>query len=255
MSKPRAVSAISTSILFALLTWSIQTVARDSTRITAGAYYSSGDYGTATTTEIHSLSVGIRHRHGPWVMQATLPWLRIHGGNVLPDGTTGSGTGGGREGVGDLVASLERRLFYSHKRHLGLSLRGKVKFPTASRKQGLGTGERDETLELRGFGRLGRITLFGALGYRWYGDSATIRYNDVWLGRIGLSYPVADGQKLGVSAHYRQKTRSGRDDRRSLLLYHSIRWDADWKLQTYLIKGFSDASADLALGMGLQRRF
>ncbi len=236
-----------------LTAWPEITVAHDSTRVSVGAYYSTGTYGTSVTTEIEAISFGVRYRYGSWVIGASVPWLRIRGGGILPDGTLSIASGGTREGIGDLVASLERRLFYW--RHLGLSLRGKVKFPTASRKKGLGTGERDYILELRGFGRLGRSTLFGALGYKKYGDTATVNYHDVWQAHAGISFPLARDQKLGLSAGYRQNTRSGRDARRTLMLFHSIKWDADWKLQSYLVKGFGDAAADLAGGLALKRRY
>ncbi len=241
-----------------VLAWSLGAAAADGTRLSLGLYASSGDYGTPDTTEIRMLSLGLKHQRGPWTFKLTLPWLRIEGAsNVLPDGTTtgGSSANRRREGMGDVIASVGRRLFYDRQRRLGASLRAKVKLPTADADRALGTGEPDYTLELAPFGLLGRTTLFGALGYRWYGDTAATDYRDVWLARLGFSHPVTATQSLGLSAGFRQANRAGRDDRRSLTLFHGWEPAPHWKLQSYLIKGFSDATADIAGGMNLSRTF
>ncbi|RMG34120.1 MAG: transporter [Gammaproteobacteria bacterium] len=233
-------------------------VAAQETRISLGAYFSTGDYGASSNTDIQSLSLGIRHKTGPWTLKASLPWLRIEGSsNVLPDGTVISrpGVRKTREGLGDINLGVGYRLFYDQTRRIGASLRGKVKLPTADEDESLGTGETDYTIELAPYGLWSGTTLFGALGYRFYGDTATTDYRDVWLARLGFSYPLTAEQAIGVSASYRQNNRAGKDDRRSLMLFHSWKPDPAWGLQTYLIKGFGDSTADLAGGASLIRNF
>ncbi len=242
----------------ALALWTGASAAADQTRLSVSAYFSTGDYGTNTDTDIQSLSFGIRHKSGPWTFKASIPWLRIEGaGNVLPDGTvlSGSGSTGVREGLGDIVLSAGYRLFYDRGRRVGASLRGKVKLPTADDDEALGTGKADFTVELAPYALLSRTTLFGALGYRVYGDTATTDYRDVWLARAGLSHPVGPEQDIGVSAGYRQNNRNGKDDRRSLMVFHVWKPDPAWRFQTYIIKGFGDATADLAGGVSLMRNF
>src|SRR2546426_9759966 len=45
-----------------------------------GFNYSSGEYGTSTTTEILSIPIIARYDHGPWIFKLTIPYLRISGG-------------------------------------------------------------------------------------------------------------------------------------------------------------------------------
>ena len=54
---------------------------------------------------------------------------------------------------------------------------------------------------------------------------------------------------------FRQKTRSGRDDRLSLMAFHSLKWTAGWTLQSYLIKGLTDATVDVAAGISLMKQY
>lgn len=232
--------------------------AADKTRFSLGAYYSTGDYGSTTDTDIESLSLGIRHKHGPWTFKLSVPWLRISGaGNVLPDGqqTAAAATRSRRQGLGDIGVSIGRHLFHDAKGQRGVSLWGKIKLPTADENNGLGTGEMDATIELAPYAVIGKATVFGAIGYRKYGDTATTDYNNVWLGRVGFSHPIAEEQTAGLSMSYRQNTRAGRDDRLSLLVFHTVKWAPGWKLQSYLIKGFTDATADFAAGISLMKEY
>ncbi len=232
--------------------------AADGTRVSLGAYYATGDYGTSTTTTVESLSLGIRHKSGPWTFRVAVPWLRIRGAaNVLPDGqtTAGPATSRRRSGLGDIGVTAGRLLWSDSKGHKGLSLRGKMKLPTADKDEGLGTGETDVTIELAPFASLGRTTVFGAIGYRKYGDTASTDYNDVWLGRIGFSRLLTPSQSGGLMASYRQNTRAGNEDKRSLMAFYTIKWKPGWKLQSYLIKGFSDATADIAAGASLMKEY
>ncbi len=241
-----------------LLSLPLAAVAKDATRLSLSVYEASGHYGSPVRTTIRSVGLGLRHRTGHWTLRATIPWLNIRGAaNVLPDGATtaGSTTRRSRKGLGDVNLSVARRLFYNQEQRAGLSARFAVKLPTASRNQGLGTGEPDFTMELAPHGYLGSHTWFAALGYRKYGDTPTTDYRDGWLLRLGLSHPLGDHQAVGLSLRYRQGNRAGRDDQRSLMLFHDLRLERGWRTQTYLIRGFSDATAEWAAGLSLINAF
>src|SRR5438552_16472144 len=50
-----------------------------------GFNYSSGEYGTSTTTEILSIPIIARYERGPWIFKLTVPYLSISGGtSVVP---------------------------------------------------------------------------------------------------------------------------------------------------------------------------
>src|SRR5258708_18232156 len=62
-----------------------------------GFNYSSGDYGTATTTEIVSIPFIARYDRGPWILKLSIPYLSISGGtSVVP-------------GIGRVTSSNPRR--------------------------------------------------------------------------------------------------------------------------------------------------
>src|SRR4249919_2845504 len=59
--------------------------AADGLSLGAGVDYSSGDYGSDTTTEILSVPFTAKYTSGNWSYKASLPWLRVSGDpNVLP---------------------------------------------------------------------------------------------------------------------------------------------------------------------------
>ena len=130
-------------------------------------------------------------------------------------------------------------------------MRAKVKLPTADKDKNLGTGEVDYTLELTPFKKMGDTTLYGALGFKKYGDTRETDYRDVWLARAGVMQQLNAHNKAGLSYRVRQKTTARRSDKRSLMAFHTYTFDKQWQLQSYVIKGFSDANADWAGGVAL----
>src|SRR5712692_10924357 len=119
-----------------------------------GFNYSTGDYGTSTSTEIISIPLTARYDHGPWIFKLTVPYLRISGGTSVVPGvgrvtsTNPKRRGGGAgeataTGLGDIVASATYTAFYNSATTFGVDVTGRVKLGTADRDQGLGTGEAD----------------------------------------------------------------------------------------------------------------
>ena len=87
--------------------------ADDGLTLGIGTDYSSGDYGSDTTTTIWSVPVTARFATGDWTFKATLPWTRVSGDpNVLPAigrvvNVNPHGRGRGQQGspTGDEAAS------------------------------------------------------------------------------------------------------------------------------------------------------
>jgi len=230
----------------------------DTTRLTLGSYFSSGDYGGSTTTELQSLSFSVKHRRGPWNFKASLPYLWITSdGSVLPDGepTGTSGSRSSRSGIGDLTLTVSNRIYYDKAARQGMRLRGKVKLPTADEDKALGSGEVDYTVELAPFKQIDDTTLYGALGFKIYGDTESTDYRDVWLARAGFMHKFNPRHLAALSTSYRQKTTATRDDKHTLMLFHSYRPDRAWRVQSFAIVGLSNAAADLAGGISLAHEF
>ena len=87
--------------------------AADGLSVGVGADYSTGDYGSDTTTEIWSVPFNVRYASDNWTWKATLPWMRVDGdasvvpglGNVGNSNPKGRGRGNGNgNGGGDPTA-------------------------------------------------------------------------------------------------------------------------------------------------------
>ena len=247
------------AFLFGLVGILLQTqVYADSTRLSVGAYLSSGDYGTTSDTEMQSYSLSLRRKTGRWTFKASTSYLRVDGeATVLPDCESTGVTGDRktRSGIGDLNLSVSNLVYYDAAEKLGLTVRGKVKVPTADEDKFLGTGEFDYTVELAPFVKKESNTFFGAIGYKVYGDTATTNYRNVWLLKAGLMHQLNPKHALGVVGNYRQKTTATRDDKASLMGFHTMKLDKDLRLQSYLIAGFTDSTADFAGGASLMYDF
>ena len=233
------------------------------TSVAVGAEYSTGKFGGTESTDTLYIPVVIRHETGPWVLKATVPWLRITGpGNVIGAGADrvivpGGGNAPRRteSGLGDIVLSGFYNLMDERKGGLGLDVGAKVKLPTADDQKGLGTGELDYAAQLDFFKPFDATTLFGSVGYRVYGDPAGTTLKDVFYTSIGASYRMSSQQAIGVAYDYRPAIVNGGGKVSEATLFWSNRLTPQWKLQVYGVVGFADASPDAAIGALLERRF
>jgi hypothetical protein len=232
------------------------------TSVAVGAEYSTGKFGGTETTDTLYIPVVIRHETGPWVLKATVPWLRITGpANVIgagadrvvvPGATAARRT---ESGLGDIVLSGFYNVLDERKGGLGLDLGAKVKLPTADDQKGLGTGELDYAAQMDFFKPFDATTLFGSIGYRVYGDPAGTTLKDVFYTSIGASYRMSSQQSVGVAYDYRPAIVDGGGKVSEATLFWSNRLSPQWKLQVYGVVGFADASPDAGIGALLERRF
>jgi hypothetical protein len=241
----------------------------------AGIGYTSGDYGTSTTTKILSIPFTARYDIDRWTFKATLPWLNISGGtgvipgvgtvpNSNPRGrgrgvsstgtTTTSGTGSA-SGWGDLVTAATYNAYYDKASGFGIDLTGKVKWGTADADKGLGTGENDYGGQVDLFKTFDRTTLFGGVGYTNMGSSSFIPLRNVWNLNLGGSQKMSDLDTLGVAYDYRQAVSSTSSELSEITGFWSRRIDRNWKMQTYLLKGLANGSPDWGAGISAAYAF
>jgi hypothetical protein len=232
------------------------------TSVSAGAEYTTGKYGTPDKTETLYIPFILRHETGPWVLKATVPWLRITGpGNVIgagADRVVVPGVNNARRtesGLGDIVLSGFYNILDERKGGLGLDLGAKLKLPTADENKGLGTGELDYAVQLDFFRPFDATTLFGSIGYRVYGDPPGVTLRDVPYASIGASYRMSSQQAVGAAYDYRPHIVDGGGKVSEATLFWSNRFTPQWKLQLYGVVGFADASPDAGIGALLERRF
>ena len=218
-------------------------------RVSLGAHYSTGDYGTSSTTDIFYLPLSVRTDVEQWNLKLTIPYLRIHsaGGTVQGVPTTG----GTADGLGDVLLRGAYTIPSRRAWMPFLEVAGLVKFPTASRAQGLGTGRFDFGVEAEASWTVQRVTPFVTVGYRFLGSSPSIHLHEVVVGSAGGQYSVTDNLDLGLLFDYRQAPSTASGGRRELVPFLAFRWSAHWSVNAYGSAGFADGSPDAGFGVEL----
>jgi hypothetical protein len=255
--------------------------ATDGFSIGTGANYSSGRYGTSTTTEIWSVPFTAAYTADRWTFKVTVPYVSIQGsGNVIPGtgpvknrnplgrglggllgggsaspGSGATGSSSSASGLGDVVASAGYNVFSSANHTFGLDLTGKVKFGTADFNKGLGTGQNDYGASLDAYKVVGQWTSFGGLGWMNYGSSQYIKLNNGFNATAGLDYRVESNDNVGVYYYYRQRIAVGGAAQSELTAYWNHKFSDNFRLQGYALGGMTNGSPDWGVGASVNYTF
>ena len=249
--------------------------AQDGLSLGVGVDYSSGDYGSETTTKILSVPLSAKYTTGDWSFKASLPWMRVEGdANVVPGvglienhnplgrgRGNGNGGGGGTDaptsgttsGIGDLRLSATYAI--PMQGAWGVDLTANVKVATADEDKGLGTGANDYGAVVDVYRSVGNATtVFGGVGYTVLGDSDYIEVDSVINGNVGVSHKLGD-DSIGVMYDYRQPTSDDADDRSEVTGFYSFPTSDTSKMQLYATKGLTDGSPEWGAGLSFSAGF
>lgn len=219
-----------------------------------GFEYSSGRYGSRELSTSWYVPLIVRYEDGALTLKATVPYLRNSGEvSRTPDGVAIPGTGGTQEGVGDVVLSAGHTLLEAGS----LTVDGvfKLKLPTADADKGLGTGKLDASVQADAIWRAGAVSALASLGWKKYGDPDGLDFRNPLFTSIGFSWRVAPGVSIGLFHDWRQRLRPRGSELSESTLFLSYKLQPEWRLQVYAVKGFVEASPDVAGGMMLSRLF
>lgn len=229
-------------------------IAEDQFSMSTGFDYSTGKYGTATSTDILYIPVTGKYESDSLTLKLTVPYIRVTGtGNVvrgigpMPIGnTTSSTTSTTKSGLGDVTASAGYNVYSGDT--LSFDLFGNVKFGTADANKGLGTGLNDYSAQLDGYYSLNSTTLFASAGYKIYGAPAGVSLNSVPYGTIGASQKISSESSVGVMLYMAQSPISTAADQQDVTVYISQKLTPHFKVQVNAMKGFSNGSPDVGGG-------
>ncbi len=234
-----------------------------------GFNYSTGTYGTSTSTDIVSIPFTARYDKGPWTFKATVPYLSISGassvipgvGAIASSNPTGRGrsgsagttpanttTTGTASGIGDTVLAATYNVLYDNASKFGVDLTGKMKLATADANKGLGTGENDYGVQADTYKTFDRTTVFGGVGYTALGSSSFLQLRNVWNLNLGALYKVDEQNSFGASYDYRQKVSDSAAPISELTGFWTRKIDRSWKAQAYVLKGLANGSPDWGVG-------
>lgn len=249
--------ALAAALLLALAP-SVQAEDESHFSLTSGLDYSTGKYGTTSSTEVWFVPVTLKYETGPSTYKLTVPYLRVtglSGGTIIgyddgrPIYASGTGARTTEEGLGDVVLGYTRNVIAQPRGGFLVDVGAKVKLPTADERKGLGTGKADYSLYTDVYYPMGAATPFATLGYRVQGDPVGEDLRNVWNATLGLAYKLSSQNSVGAMWDVRQASLAGSDGMNELTAYWVHRLGESLKLQTYGVVGFSDASPDYGLGV------
>lgn len=263
--------------------------------------YSSGNYGTNTTSSFFYAPLSIRRLFKDGDVTLVIPFVTATtdgrttlvsgvGTRIDDNGGSNSGTGGGgttddggcsgkgsnvsgkfrtcglttrtvgqtstTSGMGDLILKGRYYVVEEGTYMPLIAVTGRVKLPTASASQGLGTGELDYGAGVELSKMLGDNWIaFVDGGYNVVGDPDGINFQNQHWYDVGAGYYVS--QKLLVSAYY-EEYRSilrGFVNARDVFFAANYTASSAWRLNGGVTLGLSDGAPDYALTLGTSYRF
>jgi len=226
---------------------------------TTGLDFSTGKYGTDQSTDMLFIPFTGKYGTDKWSATVTIPWISLQSDGdfiIGPDGRPIPVPGGeatDESGLGDITAAYTWFAYPGTETYPIVDVTGRIKFPTADEDKGLGTGEVDFALEtdlIKGFDK---HSLFLTLGYKIFGDLPDFDIDNVFYTSIGDSYRFSPDTSFGAFYDARQATTEFNDGVSELTGFVSHRLTPKWRLMSYLVAGFSDASPDWGVGVMFTR--
>ena len=228
--------------------------------LTTGLDISSGKYGDPDSTVVRYVPFTLKYEQGRSTFKTTLPFVSITGsgtldqdGNVIPSGVVGPRVT--QSGQGDVVASYSYSLIEKPLFGWLMDATVKVKLPTGDEAKGLSTGERDFSFVADFFYPAGKWTPFLTLGYRMPGNPPGWSLQNTWLGSLGAGYKLSQTNNVGLMFDAREASTVSSVGSRELTAYWVHKFTPQTKLQVYVVKGFSDASADQGIGAMVSHKY
>lgn len=237
------------------------TWANDHLSVGTAVDFSQGYYGATHKTEVVASVAQVKYKTQDFSVQLDLPYLFISGANYsISSGSTvatstNSTQRANREGLGDVTLSATYNLFYSNEYRFALDTGFKLKTPTASHRDGLGTGKPDETLQLYAYKSFYDFTLIAGGSYKWLGQTSTVKYRDVASGMVGLDYQFSSTTSFGSLFDIRQSVFSELNNQEEITFYGTHKFSSSWNSQLYAYKGLTNSSPTFGVGASLSYRF
>lgn len=242
-------------------------LAETSVQFGTGFEYASGEFGATEETTIYEVPFSVRLKSGNWTFRAKVPLAMVDGpGGVIPGDDNGgerdnSGPGGGDDGdpttnpgideFGLADVTLSGTYTFNLTESVYLDATAKATLPTGDEEKDLGTGETDVAIlaELGTDMEAGGLYIQG--GYKQRGGATR---EDGALALVGGYARLADGILLGADVSWAEAVNTGGDDLSSATAYTSFKLTDTIRLSLFAETGLTDASADLAAGVGITWR-
>lgn len=249
-----------TIFVLTMLAASASASAEDQFSLATGFDYSTGKYGTSTTTDMLYVPVVAKYETDDLTLKLTVPYLRVTGtssgvirgmgrvrtGSPMMTTTMKATTTNSASGLGDIVAAAGYTVYDQDA--LSLDLVGKVKFGTADANTGLGTGENDYSAQVDGYYTLDKTTIFATGGYKIVGKPAGLTLNNVAFGELGASRKINDRTSAGIMLDVMQSASPVGNGPIEVTAFASKKLSPTLKVQVNVLKGLSNGSPNVSAG-------
>ncbi|MBL8534340.1 MAG: hypothetical protein JNL33_10865 [Betaproteobacteria bacterium] len=226
-------------------------------RLIVGTEVTTGRYGSTSRTSVVESTVGIQGDTGNDLFWLTGGMIRITADRdvLVSEGSVVVGDAIGTErftteGRSDTyVGWLHRTMPATSSWQFDYTARAKL--ATADVDRGLGSGRHDYTLQLNVGRHFPTWTVRGEGGYRFFGDPPWADLKNGPLVALGVLGRLTDRLSMDAFMDYRSAVVS--DANAQIELSVSIRWKIQdgWRIQTHVLRGFTDSSPDFGGGIAL----
>lgn len=250
--------------------------------------YSSGNYGTSTTSSFFYAPISIRRFFQDGDLAIVIPFVTattdgrstLVGGNAVRVDNSGPGSGSstgcsnsgpgnnncltGRaqgqnvteSGLGDII--LRGRYYIVEEKDWTplVAITGRLKLPTADEKRGLGTGKMDEGVGAEVSKRLGEnwITFIDG-GFNVIGRPDGLNLRNQWWYDIGGGYYFTKDLIGNIYFEEYRSLVSGTQNIRDVFLGMNYRASSEWRFNGGVAVGLSNGAPDHIFSVGTSYRF
>jgi hypothetical protein len=250
-------------------------------QLSAGIDYSSGNFGAVTATEVLVAPVAIKVSNGNWTWRASVPYVSISGPSTVTviiddNGGGGSNSGSGSSGSGSSGSSSDDSASsatgtssrtvsgwgdaslsatYSFNKiadsPMYVDLTGRVRLPTGSQRNGIGTGATDYVLLVESGVDIEAGGVYANAGRRFVGDVTGVQRKDGWQASGGGWLNLGDAAVLGAFYDWRESSLVGLEDPSEVGAYLTLSLSRRWKLELNAARPLNDSGADYSAGATL----
>ena len=231
--------------------------------------YSIGDYGTNKDTTIVYVpfTFGVRPVDTLWI-NVTVPWIYQNSQNVVVTGggvatrkkATGKfaqpATATTESGLGDVLLKVSYVLPEGKTFIPEIEPYVKIKFPTADKDKGLGTGEYDETIGIDLSKQLiGPLYGYVTVAYTFIGSPPGADFSNSFGWSVGAAYALIPSLSFFAFLDGSTAIAPGQADPLELRVGAEYRLIKELKFTGAVTRGLSNGSADWGLSAALTLRF